>query len=276
MRGWWGKLLGALFGFWWVGLPGLLVGFFIGHMLDRAYVRTRSSTVDQVRHHFFQALFQIMGFIAKSDGRVSPEEIEGARKVMQSLNLNEQQRLNAMRLFNEGKQPNFEMGPPLQALRAVCLWRRNILYMFLQLQFQAAHADGLETQQKQDLLSKVSTELGLAHLEFNQLYQMFLAQQGFRSKGFYQRAYQSKSSGFGGHNFGASGQDDLKQAYAILGLPPGTSFEEVTRAYRRLMNRYHPDKLAAQGLPSGMMKSATEKTQTIKSAYELIKARVGK
>ena len=37
------------------------------------------------------------------------------------------------------------------------------------------------------------------------------------------------------------------------------------------MNQFHPDKLAAKGLPDDLMKSATEKAQNIKEAYEIIK-----
>ena len=49
----------------------------------------------------------------------------------------------------------------------------------------------------------------------------------------------------------------------------------VKRAYRRLMSQHHPDKLVAKGLPEEMIKMATEKTQEIKSAYELIKKSKG-
>jgi DnaJ like chaperone protein len=45
---------------------------------------------------------------------------------------------------------------------------------------------------------------------------------------------------------------------------------EVTKAYRRLMNQNHPDKLVAKGLPESMMKAAEEKTRNIRAAYELI------
>jgi len=37
------------------------------------------------------------------------------------------------------------------------------------------------------------------------------------------------------------------------------------------MSQHHPDKLVAKGLPPEMIKLATEKTQHIKAAYELIK-----
>ena len=45
----------------------------------------------------------------------------------------------------------------------------------------------------------------------------------------------------------------------------------VKKAYRRMMNQHHPDKLVAKGLPEEMMRLATEKTQEIKQAYEMIK-----
>jgi DnaJ like chaperone protein len=46
---------------------------------------------------------------------------------------------------------------------------------------------------------------------------------------------------------------------------------ELKKAYRRLMSQHHPDKLVAKGLPEQMIRDATEKTQQIKAAYELIR-----
>ncbi len=46
---------------------------------------------------------------------------------------------------------------------------------------------------------------------------------------------------------------------------------EVKRAYRKQMNKHHPDKLAAKGLPPEMQKMAKEKAQEIQQAWELIK-----
>ncbi|MBF2761056.1 MAG: DnaJ domain-containing protein [Ectothiorhodospiraceae bacterium AqS1] len=68
----------------------------------------------------------------------------------------------------------------------------------------------------------------------------------------------------------AKPSEDLStaEAYALLELKKGCSPEELKRAYRRMMNRYHPDKLASKGLPEEMMRIATEKTRKIKAAYE--------
>ena len=64
----------------------------------------------------------------------------------------------------------------------------------------------------------------------------------------------------------------LANAYRILGVGRDTDDAGIKKAYRRLMNQHHPDKLIAKGLPEEMIKLATEKTTEIKAAYELIKA----
>ncbi len=69
----------------------------------------------------------------------------------------------------------------------------------------------------------------------------------------------------------ASNRLTLTQAYKILGIDKGSSEAEVKKAYRRLMSQHHPDKLVAKGLPDEMIALATEKTQEIRKAYELIK-----
>jgi DnaJ like chaperone protein len=65
--------------------------------------------------------------------------------------------------------------------------------------------------------------------------------------------------------------DRLNDAYAVLGVSHTSADAEVTKAYRRLMNQNHPDKLHAKGLPEAMMKMAEERTRQIRAAYELVR-----
>ena len=58
--------------------------------------------------------------------------------------------------------------------------------------------------------------------------------------------------------------------YETLGVDRQASQPELKKAYRRQMNQHHPDKLVSRGMPEEMVKMATEKTQEIKAAYELI------
>ena len=55
-----------------------------------------------------------------------------------------------------------------------------------------------------------------------------------------------------------------------------SSKSETKKAYRRMMSQHHPDKLVSKGLPEEMIKLATEKTQKIREAYDLIKSRNAK
>ena len=63
----------------------------------------------------------------------------------------------------------------------------------------------------------------------------------------------------------------LDDAYAMLDIGRGASDAEVKKAYRRLMSQHHPDKLVSKGLPEEMIKLATEKTQEIRKAYDLVR-----
>jgi DnaJ like chaperone protein len=60
-----------------------------------------------------------------------------------------------------------------------------------------------------------------------------------------------------------------------LEVDASISNEELTRAYRRMMSRHHPDKLKANGLPDSMLEHAKQRTQAIREAYELLRAQRG-
>jgi len=54
--------------------------------------------------------------------------------------------------------------------------------------------------------------------------------------------------------------------YAILGVAPGASSEEIKAAYRRLAGKYHPDKV--QHLGKEFQKLAEERFKQIQQAYD--------
>ena len=68
-----------------------------------------------------------------------------------------------------------------------------------------------------------------------------------------------------------SSHNQLNDAYKLLGVESDADAKTVKRAYRKLMNEHHPDKLIAKGLPPEMMNVAKEKAQEIQNAYDMIK-----
>lgn len=258
MRNWIGKLAGALLGYLLARLPGALLGALLGHQYDRAYVRARAGGANgafasrRVSGVFFRSTFGVMGHLAKADGRVSEQEIQAARSVMYHMRLSPEQVQQAIRLFTEGKQPGYSLGAALAELRRSLGRDRALATAFLEIQVQAAAADGAISPARRQVLWEICQQLGVSRVELAQIEALVFAQrQG------YQGAAQSSNA--------------LRRAYQVLGVEPSASDKEVKTAYRRLMNRHHPDKLIARGLPEEMMQDSKDKIREIRGAYDAIK-----
>jgi DnaJ like chaperone protein len=144
---WYGKVIGGAIGFYTGGPIGLALGLLLGNAFDRSRGQPGNPFQSDDRRGvmqtvFFQATFRVMGKLAKADGRVSEREIELARMVMDRMGLDENQRKEAMRLFNEGKSPEYDIMPVLEELREVIGRRQTLSQIFLEIQLQTAYADG--------------------------------------------------------------------------------------------------------------------------------------
>jgi len=266
--GWWGKLIGGAFGFMLGGPLGALLGAALGHNLDRGLGRLTEEETRQpedrerVQTAFFTATFSVMGHLAKVDGRVSEREIALAESLMSRMDLSPQLRRTAIRLFNEGKASGFPLDEVVRQLRRECHRRQDLTRMFLEIQIQAALADGRLTSVEEQLLLRISRHLGVSEAAFRLLVRMVRAALGL-------------GEGMGAEEpqrGGGRGEISLADAYAILNLTPQANDEEVKRAYRRLRSQHHPDKLVSRGLPEEMMKLAAQKSHEIRTAYETIKS----
>lgn len=260
---WWGKIIGGTFGFMLGGPLGAMLGAAVGHNFDNGLTGSPTSSShgggpnqERIQSAFFTAVFSVMGHVAKADGRVSEDEIAMARSVMQQMSLDQNQTRVAMDLFNQGKHADFVLDPVITQFRKECHRRRTLLQMFLEILLHAAYADGVLHRDEEALLKDISAKLGFSDAHFQQLEAMVRAQRFFTG---------------GGQPGQPPPAELLTDAYALLGVQPSNSDAEVKKAYRRMMSQHHPDKLMAKGLPEEMVKLATQKTQEIKAAYDLIK-----
>lgn len=274
---WIGKAIGAVLGYavlgHKIGWFSVFIGMGVGHLFDKQFERALGHGVNQaeVQGVFFEALFLCMGHLAKKDGHVSEKEILVARQIMTHMQLLEAQRLKAIELFTEGKSlPHTD--EVLERFKLLAGRNKNLLRMFMQLEFQAAYAEGVPEGEPYDYLKHMAGKLGFSSFEFESMARIFRAQYFFQQSqfsGYSQNSHYQNSGGSQARSPRSPGEQ-LKDAFGILGISENSSKEEVKKAYRKQMNQYHPDKLVAKGLPESMMKAATEKTQGIKEAYELI------
>lgn len=272
-----GKLLGAFFGYLFGGPIGLLIGLYIGHRFDRAKDSQAARmggfggfqrTVNPAQQaEFFQAAFSVMGHVAKAKGQVTESEIQLASIMMQRMNLHGEHQRTAQSAFREGKSASFPLRDVLKRVKEASGGRHDLLQFFLELQISAAFADGSLHPKERDVLHVVAEVLGFSAAQLERRLKMQEAAYRFQQSG-----------GYEGHHGGfqkQTTQDQLKAAYEILGVESTADAKELKRAYRKLMNEHHPDKLAAKGLPPEMLEVAKEKAQEIQNAYDVVKKERG-
>ena len=259
--------MGALIGVVTAGPVGALFGTFIGHLFD---VQAESGLMGRlngsgagadagvssmgVQEAFFRGTFLVMGHIAKADGRVSEHEIRAARAIMSEFQLGEREVQFAINLFTQGKARDFPLETTLQQLRRLCRDRPDLCRMFIQIQLQAALWSGSFNPAARQIMARVAAALGVSAYEVVQMEALLRMQQSSRQPA------ESRAK-----------IDKVAEAYEVLGVTRAASDAEVTKAYRRLMNQNHPDKLVARGLPESMMKVAEEKTRQVRAAYEVLR-----
>jgi DnaJ like chaperone protein len=76
---------------------------------------------------------------------------------------------------------------------------------------------------------------------------------------------------FGSYHRHSAKESSIDQAYVLLNLTSAATNDEVKKAYRSLVRKYHPDIIKSQGASDEYLKEATEKVQEINAAYEMIK-----
>ena len=278
MAGGIGKIVGGALGLLAGGPIGALVGVLIGHQYDASGDAGSDAGGEagaaRVQALFLPATFRLMGHVAKSDGRVSEQEIEAARGMMRALRLNSAQTRQAIDCYTQGKQPEFSVAQELHQLRDALSAYPQMAQFFIELQLQAALAGNGLAAQPQQRLRYAAQQLGLSGAHFQQLEMLVRWRQTAQG-----RAGVGDASGWGARPGRAGGaaleRERLAAAYGLLEASPGDSDEQVVKAYRRQMSRHHPDKMQANGLPEAMLERAKERTQQIQQAYELIRAARG-
>lgn len=263
---WFGKVFGGAFGFLMGGPLGAVLGATLGHRLDQGERGAFSAEVDSGEQYrtqmaFFSTAFSVMGHVAKADGRVNEMEIAHARQVMARLQLNDEMRRAAMRLFNEGKRHDYPLDGVLEHFRQECRRQFTLARSLVEFQIELALADGPVNLAEERLLLRICERLHYSRFEFHALKNVLESR--WKSTG---SAYRSP-----GEQAPARREPSLEDAYAVLGLRPSANDEDIRRAYQRLRSRHHPDKLSAQGMPEEQVRLANEKTHEIRKAWETIR-----
>lgn len=245
-----GGLIGALFSGWSGFFIGGLIGYFVARPLLRWAIRARFG---QLQTQFLDSVFAVMGAICKADGQVTDDEIRVAEQLFERLRLDEAARARARTAFARGKAVDFDLDAEVARFAASARGQRALMSMFLQLQIAAVGADGRIHPAEHEMLVRIARGLGLSEAEVARMEAML------------------RGAASGDAGAGQRSSVDLDWAYQVLDVSPQASDAEVKKAYRKLINENHPDRLAAKGLPESMRPMAEEKTRDLTTAYDRIR-----
>lgn len=297
-----GKIVGGLIGMFWAkDIFAFFVGVALGAQFDigiRGDSQKKFSGIDKFppkkRELFIRIFYNIMGHIAKADGRVSALEIEIAEALMTELGLTSSEKKLAQRAFTRGKDPDFPLASSLQVLYKSFRFNISLREWFVRLQIQVAIAgDGLSTIVS-NLIMATAGQLDIPGSRVSDLIREARIHNAFtpygnrkKSGNYYQRQRQRNYSRYeNAHDEKFSSRskqqrtsrapaarNEVLEAYVVLGVSAADSPKDITRAYRRLLSQNHPDKVIGQGGGSAARERANKKTIEIRKAYELIKER---
>jgi len=254
-----GKLVAGCIGFLLGGFFGLVLGLFVGHAFDRGLLKTLQfaspENIARIQASFFDTTFTLLGHLAKADGRISQQEIDHTEQIFAQMQLTPEQREKAIGRFREGANESFNVEQAVADFLAVCGPQKQLQQTLLLFLVSMALADHQIEPAEREALQRIAGLMGYGTAQLEQLLRMAQAQEQFH----------------GQSSYGAQPGTSLDDAYAALGVSASVSDKDLKRAYRKLMSENHPDKLIAKGVPEDMIKIATEKSQEIQAAYEMVR-----
>lgn len=260
---WFGKVGGGLLGFMAGGPVGAMIGTALGHQFDRGAAAvgdprsiagraTIPMSAAERERLVLDTTFQALGYFAKVDGRVSEDEIAAARSIMRAMDLDDDATARAIECFTLGKQPGFPIHERAAALGRACTGDPRALGRFIETQLRFLLSRDPVTFSQRTALLRVASAAGLQRSDLARLDALL-------------RNPRRRTNGTPASPMSAPA------AYRLLGLSPDATDLQVKIAYRRLMNRHHPDKHIGQDLPPSALEQAKERTREIRSAYDLIR-----
>ncbi|MCX8596575.1 MULTISPECIES: co-chaperone DjlA [unclassified Gilliamella] len=268
-----GLILSSVFKSGW----GFILGLLIGPMLYQAFGNRLNEKRTQSNPTLYLIVaFEVLGHLSKAKGVVTQDDINLARQFMDRLQLDAAGRQLAQESFNRGKASDYPLRSRLRELYFQYRFRRNVLNIFCEQLIQAALVDGNLDEKESQILFIVAEEFHIPRQQMVIYIQMMMGSFHFRQEyhNNQQNSQYQQSNNYGNYQ-NSSHQSDLQNAYRILGIDSSADIPEIKKAYRRLMNEHHPDKLASKGLPKEMLEATKKRAQEIQAAYDLIKASRG-
>lgn len=247
-----GTIVGATIGMFLGGPLGAIAGAALGSITSSGNkgkyterVGQRMNRTEHAQMVFYVGAFSMLAKLAQADGDVSDEERAKVEEFMaHDLRLDAQTKESARRIFNSALSSNESFHRIVNQFYQQFRFQPQFFEMMVDIMLRISVADrkGL-TQHEETLIIDAVHIFRMSDARYQQMKARYVQQ--------------------------------TTSAYAVLGCSAQDSDDTIKRSYRKLVNEYHPDKIASKGLPAEFQQIATEKFREIQEAYEAIRKERG-
>lgn len=223
--------------------PGAVIGYLIGSLLESNSSRPSFNPYQSSRQvtpaDFELNLLSLASLVIKADGKVSQTELDYVR--MYFVQAYGKERANAtFRLFNEVIKKR-----EVSAVKIANYLKQRTRYesrlQIIHFLFSIADADGHVSEAEIRMINEISGYMGVYPNDFSSIKAMFFK--------------------------------NPDSAYKILEIDRNASVSEIKAAHRKMVKKYHPDKL--QHLDEAHRRGGEEKFKKVQEAYEQIRKEKG-
>jgi DnaJ like chaperone protein len=240
-------ILGVI-GFFIFRLPGAFVGFLLGGVIESLFNMNNASGKTTFRNpvqrnvspaDFELNLLSLCSLVIKADGVVNQTELDYVRKYFVSTSGKE--KANAIfRTFNDLIKQR-EISTQLISSYLASRTRYEMRLQLLHFLFGIAQADGSISALEINKIREIAGYFRVNYRDFESIQAMFIKKAG--------------------------------TAYKILEIDKTATNDEIKKAYRTMVKKYHPDKVITQD--TAIKKGAEEKFRQVQNAYEQLQKERG-
>ena len=240
------RWIAAIIGYSIFRFPGAIIGFLLGSLFE-----ARSSSNGSRRSIFTQSkqgvspaefelnLLSLASLVIKADGIVNQKELDFVRQYFVQAYGKEQANAT-FKVFNEEIKKK-----QLSAQKIAAFLRNRMRYesrlQIIHFLFSVAKADGQISDPEVREINNITGFLGINHRDFESIKAMFFS--------------------------------NPDSAYKILEIEKTANPDQIKKAYRTMVKKYHPDKL--QHMDEVYRNGAEEKFRKVQEAYEQIQKERG-
>jgi DnaJ like chaperone protein len=234
----------------------VVVFIYFSFKFYRIYARNKLNKLISSKEMFQESelgvFIALVAKVAKADGRVSELEAQLIGMMFDDISKvfieKEKARAILKEIFNEEKQRDDDTIEKAQALNTLIGKSRLKRKQYIEFLIQLAFVDSGICDEEDKVLRAIVAQLNVSTYEYEQMLSRF------------DNMMKNKQQGMG-----------IEDAYKTLGVSSSDDMDTIKKRYRKLVREYHPDIIKSQDKDEAYIEEATQKTQEINQAYQVIK-----